>query len=353
MVLYILLAILLFGLLIFLHELGHFLTAKAAGVRVNEFSICMGTAIWQRTRGETTYSLRCIPIGGYCAMEGEDGDSDDPRAFTAVAPWRRLLILVAGSLSNFVAGFLILVILYAVQAGIATPTIQGFFDGSAVPQETGLQAGDTIFSIDGERVYVFSDVQLLLSRNSEGVYDIVVTRGGEHVALNGVPLSLREFTVDGEIVTRYGLLFETAEPSVGRVLGVAWNNALDFARLVRLSLQDIVHGLVGVNDLSGPVGIVSAMAQSGSAAETTSGAVQNIAYFAAFLAVNLAVMNLLPLPALDGGRVFFLLVTFVAEKLLRRKIDPKYESYIHAAGMVLLLAFLAFITLKDVLNLIG
>ncbi|MBQ7566512.1 MAG: site-2 protease family protein [Oscillospiraceae bacterium] len=353
MLLYIVLAILLFGLLLVAHETGHFLAAKSVGIRVNEFSIFLGPAIWQRTKGETTYSLRCIPFGAYCAMEGENGDSDDPRSFTAAKPLHRLLVLIAGSAANFLLGFLILVLLYSFQAGIATPRISGFYEGSTVPQETGLQIGDTLHSIDGERVYLYNDVAILLSRNPTGVYDLTVRRDGALVALDDVPLTLREYTVNGETVTKYGVVFSVDKTTAPRVIAAAWHNALDFARLVRLSLQDLIHGLVGVGDLSGPIGIVSAMAQSGTAAKTTSGGVMNVAYFASFLAVNLAVMNMLPLPALDGGRVFFLLVTWAAETVLRRKIDPKYESFIHAAGLLLLLAFLAFITLKDILRLIG
>ena len=353
MILYILIAILIFGILIFVHELGHFLAAKAFRVRVNEFAICMGPAIWQKTKGETTYSLRAIPIGGYCAMEGEDEQSDDPRAFSAAKPWKRLVILAAGAAFNFLIGLLILLVIFSFQRALTTTQIDGFFQQSTVSEETGLQIGDEFYSIDGERVYRYSDISLLLSRGDPQSHRIVVIRDGKRVDLGAVPLRLRTFTENGETVTRYGLYFRVAENSFGGCIRAAWYTALDFARLVRLGLQDLVHGLVGVRDLSGPVGIVSAMAQTGEASETAGAAAANLALFAAFLAVNLSVMNLLPLPALDGGRIFFLVITWLIETVFKKKINGKYEAYIHTAGMILLLAFLAFITLKDIVNLFG
>jgi len=148
-----------------------------------------------------------------------------------------------------------------------------------------------------------------------------------------------------------GLSFTAKKNSVGATLKNAWYTALDFARMVWMGLGDLITGLVGVDDMSGPVGIVSVMAQTGEASATVTDAIMNIAYFGAFLAINLAVMNMLPIPALDGGRAFFLLLTFAIEKITRRKLDPKYEGYIHAAGMILLLGFIAFITFKDIFKL--
>lgn len=349
---YILIAILIFGFLILTHELGHFLTAKLFGVRVNEFSVCMGPAIWKKTVGETTYALRCIPIGGYCAMEGEDEDSDDPRAFTSAKAWKRAIILAAGACMNFVTGLLILLVVYAAMEGYATPKISGFLDGSVLESEDGLQTGDVIYKIDGERVYLYSDIGLVLSRNDTGIFDIVVKRDGKKVELKDFEMIPQPYEEDGQTVYRYGMVFAPEWRSPFTVLKNAWNSAIDFVRIVRISLQDLVSGLVSLNDMSGPVGIVSVIAKTGSSAETKSDAALDIAYLAAFIAVNLAVMNMLPIPALDGGRVFLLIVTVILEKLLRRKIDPKYEGYIHAAGMILLLAFIAFITFKDIWKLI-
>ena len=348
---YILFAILIFGVLIFVHELGHFLMAKRMGVQVNEFAICMGPAIWKRTWGETTYSLRCIPLGGYCAMEGEDEESGNPRAFTAAKTWKRFLILISGSAMNFIAGLLILILLFSTAAGFVTPRISGFMEGSTISEETGLQEGDEFYRIDGKRVYVHSDISMLLSRNQTGNYDLEVIRDGRVVDLGKVPIVPRAFEENGQTVMRYGLSFAVENNSVAVTLRNSWYTAVDFSRMVWMSLGDLINGAVGIKDMSGPVGIVSVMAETGASSATVKDGVMNLAYFAAFLAVNLAMMNMLPIPALDGGRAFFLLISWCFWKITGKKLNPKYEGYIHAAGMILLLAFIAFITLKDIRNL--
>ena len=338
---YILFAILIFGFLIFIHELGHFLTAKALDVQVNEFSICMGPAILKKQKGETLYSLRCIPVGGYCAMEGEDEESDNPRAFTSKVWWKRLIILAAGSFMNFLTGLVVLALIYSCVAGFSTAKISGFFDGCPLESSQGLQVGDELYKIDGRRVYIYSDVGTLLARNKTGTFDLVVKRDGKLIKL-----------VDGEQQYKYGLYFGYEEKTVGTVLKNTWYTALDFARLVWMSLGDLVSGLVSVNDMSGPVGIVSAIAQTGQSAATTADGILNVLYLGAFIAINLAVMNMLPLPALDGGRAFLLLVNTVFTAITKKKIPSKFEGYIHAAGMILLLGFIAFITFKDIWKLV-
>ena len=348
---YILLAILIFGVLIFVHELGHFLTAKLFGVRVNEFSMCMGPAIVQKTVGETTYSLRCLPVGGYCAMEGEDGDSTDPRAFTAKPAWQRAIILVAGAGMNLLVGLLILLVLYAPAQQFVTTQIAGFFDGCPLEGPDGLQAGDVIVSVDGERVYLNSDLTMLLERGSDTVYDIVVRRDGKRVKLKDFRMEKQTYVLDGQETLKYGLNFAITDNSPLQTLKYTWNSACNFARLVRLGLTDLFTGAVGLKDMSGPVGIVQVINETGSSASSASEGVADVFYLGAFLAVNLALMNLLPFPALDGGRVFFLIVTALLETILRRKIDPKYEGYIHAAGMVVLLGLIAVITCKDIIGL--
>lgn len=346
MLVYILIALLLFGVLVAVHEFGHFATAKLLGVRVNEFAIGMGPALWKRQRGETQYSLRAFPVGGYCAMEGEDDDSDDPKAFGAQPAWKRLIILCAGAFMNFVTGLLLILLLYANAKTFSVPVVARFMDGFALSGEQGIMVGDRIVSIDGERVYLASDVTLLLGRAGETV-DLVVKRDGRRVKLNDLPLALREYTVDGQQVQRYGMYFATEDATFGAKLRNSWLNAVDFVRLVRLSLTDLFTGHASVKDLTGPIGIVDTIAQVGSQSATATIALKNILYFGALIAVNLAVMNLLPLPALDGGRVFFLLVNALWQLLFRKKINPKYEGYIHFAGLLALLALMAVVAFND------
>lgn len=346
-VFYILLAILLFGVLILVHEFGHFITAKLSGVQVNEFSLFMGPAIWKKQKGETLYALRCIPIGGYCAMEGEDGDSDNPRAFGNAKVWKRLLILVAGSAMNFLIGFLITVLVISLSGDcLNTTQIASIEEGR--PFEQVLQVGDEFYSIDGERVYVGSDITMLLDRDDSGIHDLVVIRDGEKLHLDDVPLKRDYGTGEQKF---YGFSIGIEEKSFGGVLSDSWNHCRDFVRMVRMGLSDLFTGKAGLKDMSGPVGIVSVVTEQSVQSETVGEGVLFVLYMFGFIAINLAVMNLLPIPALDGGRVVCLLVTAAAEKILRRKLNPKYEAYLNGAFMILLLAFMALITFKDIFQL--
>ena len=346
-------AILIFCLLIFVHEFGHFIAAKACGVKVNEFAIGMGPAFFKKQKGETKYSLRIFPIGGFCAMEGEEEDSDDPTALNNQGFWAKLLIFAAGAAMNFIAGLLIILVLYADAQAFYVPVVAGFADGCPLESADGLQEGDRLLRIDGEKVYVYSDISLLMGLNKTGAFDLQIERNGEVITLRDFTMERREYTdQNGKAYTGYGLYFGAEEATLGRKLSYSWNNAMDFARLVRLSLQMLVTGQAGVKDLSGPVGIVSTMTQVGEQAATTRAAVENIAYLAALIAVNLAVMNLLPLPALDGGKIFFLVINAVSMQLFKKQIPAKYENYIHFAGLILLLALMAVITFSDVWKLI-
>ncbi|MCQ2419665.1 MAG: site-2 protease family protein [Clostridia bacterium] len=347
---YVLIAILIFGVLIFVHELGHFLTAKAMDVQVNEFSICMGPAIFKKQKGETLYSLRCIPIGGYCAMEGEDEETDNPRAFSSKPWYQRLPILAAGSFMNFLTGVLILLVLYSCSVGVSTPKISGFFDDGSL-QSAGLQVEDELYRIDGRRVFLYSDVGMLLDRNKTGVYDLTVRRDGKLVELPDFELTKKLLTEGGVQQYRYGIYFSAEEMKFGTLLKTTWNTAMDFTRLVWMGLEDLISGFASVKDVSGPVGIVSVIAETGEQSASVADGLMNVAYLGAFIAINLAVMNMLPIPALDGGRIFFLLVNTVFTAVTKKKIPSKYEGYIHAVGMVLLLAFIAFVTFKDIWKL--
>ena len=342
-------AILIFSFLIFIHELGHFLVAKASGVRVNEFAMFMGPALVKWQRGETQYSIRCIPLGGYCAMEGEDEDTDDPRSFQKTAWWKRLAILLAGAAMNFVAGFLIFALVFSFSEGFTQPVIAKAEPGNAIVYEEGLHIGDRIVKINGSRVHISSDATMLFNLQSGETYDLVVERDGKKVELLDFPMELHEFrNDDGSTSMRYGIRFGYVEKTFGNLLSHSWKSCLSVVQSVRLSLQMLLTGQAGINDVAGPVGIVQMMNTTAQKSPTTMDAILNLLYLGAFVAVNLAVMNLLPIPALDGGRAVALLLTIAVEAVLRRKIDPKYEGYIHAAGMVILLAFMAVVMFKDI-----
>lgn len=351
---YILLAILAFGILIAVHEFGHFIAAKLLGVKVNEFSIGMGPKILGKQGKETLYTWRLLPIGGFCAMEGEDEETDDPRAFTRQKAWKRLIILAAGATLNFVLGFVVVLGL-TVFAGPdyyggneLVATHQDFLYGG----ESGLMPGDEIIKIDGHRIYYSSDFRTYMSRAGDTV-DMVIIRDGEKIELKNYALAPSNYTEpDGTTEYRYGLYFETIDKTVWQTLKYSTYETYNFVRLVWMGLTDLFSGNVGLKDLSGPVGIVDTINDVAQSSESTSVAVQNIIYLVAFISVNLGVMNLLPIPALDGGRIFFLIITWVVQKITRKKLNPKYEGYIHAAGMVLLLGLMAIVMVSDIVKIV-
>ena len=348
----ILFAILIFSFLIFIHEFGHFITAKLSGVQVNEFAMFMGPAIWKKQKGETLYSIRCIPIGGYCAMEGEDEDTENPRSFQKAAWWKRLGILLAGAFMNFVAGILILCIVYAPAKAYLAPVISSFEDFATV-DDYGLQVGDEIVEIDGTKVLLMSDVGILLTLNEGDYHDITVLRDGQRIEFDNFHLERHAVPQeDGSTAMLCGFSYGKAvEFTFGSKLQYVFDTAVDWVRTVGWSLEMLFTGKAGLADMSGPVGIVGQMSDVAASSETVWDAVLNLLYFGAFIAINLGVMNLLPIPALDGGRAVALLLTTAVEAIIGKKIDPKYEGYLHGAGMILLLGLMAVILFKDVIFL--
>lgn len=354
-VLYILLAILIFGFLIFIHELGHFIAAKLSKVQVNEFSINMGPKLLQKKRGETTYSLRLIPIGGYCAMEGEDGETGNPRAFASAKWWKRLIILCAGSFMNFLTGFVIMALIIGISwPAMRTLEITGFMDGCTLCGEEGLHEGDVIYALDGKRTYLYGDFSIITERSADDVFDVTVIRDGQKVTLRDFEMRKQELTDDeGNTKLYYGLLLGGVEKNnFFNTFKYASYECADFTRMVWWGLSDLITGRASFKDVSGAVGVVDVMVQSGKEADSFGEAVETILTLAAFIAVNLAVMNMLPIPALDGGRVFLLLISTAFTAITKKKINPKYEAYIHAAGMVLLLALMGVLIVKDVITIV-
>ena len=338
---YILLAVLLFGALVAIHELGHFITAKLSGVKVNEFAIGMGPAIFKKQFGETVYALRMLPFGGFCAMEGEDSESEDPRAFGAQPVLRRMLIVLAGSVMNLIGGFIVLALVFAPVKEWYTPTVESV--GVDVPaDENVLRAGDTIKSIGDYNVYIYSDIMVGLTRGGEnGKYDVDVVRDGKRITLNDVTLTSskdKEKESGGEDRT---IVFRTEKTSFINKTKYVFQNGFNLVRLVKVGLVDLLTGSVSKDDISGPVGIGKMMA------DTAKTSMSSLWYLLAFISINLGVMNLLPIPALDGGRFVFLLF----EAIFRKPVPPKYEAYVHGVGIVILLLLMLFVTFNDILKL--
>ena len=354
--LFILIAILVFGVLIAVHEFGHFVAAKWCGVKVNEFSIGMGPLVWHRQGAETLYSLRAFPVGGYCAMEGEDEDTGSERSFVRQKAWKKLIILVAGVTMNFLTGLLLLLILYAGANTYYTDEIVGFAPEFALEGEDGLMVGDVFYKVDGYRAYQYGDAALFLSFHRGDTIDLVMLRDGEKVTLNDFPMTRQLYTdaEGGGTYTGFGIYRGYhAEPitALGRFRYV-WINALELVQSVRFSLVQLFTGGASIQDLSGPVGIVSTMTQVGEQSRSIREAAANMLYFAAFLAVNLAVMNLLPLPALDGGRIFFLLIDGVWLALFKKTVPEKFQAAYNAVGFAALMGLMLLVTAQDIWKLV-
>ncbi len=358
--LYILLAILLFGVLIAIHEFGHFFTAKLLGVKVNEFAIGMGPAIWQSRKGstepweneKTLYSLRAFPIGGYCAMEGEDEDTGDPRAFARQAGWKKIIILCAGSFMNFALGLAITVALFLSVSQARAPVVTQFASGFQHQGADGLMVGDRIVEVDGHGIWLYADVQTYLSRNDGKGVDLVIERDGKRITLDNFPMVRYDYEFEGGTYHGFGLIFgQVDELSIPERIGQGTAQTFDFVRIVWMSLGDLVTGKVAVSEVSGVIGVVDVVSEVGAGSETVAIGVQNVLYFMALIAVNLAVMNMLPIPALDGGRVFFVLLNGIIYAVSHRRIPEKYEGYVHAGAFVVLLALMAVVALHDVWNI--
>ena len=346
-----LVAVFIFGFLVAIHEVGHFLAARLCGVRVNEFSIGMGPCLWHRETDETQYSIRLLPIGGFCALEGQDEDSGDRRSFTRQSFWKKFVILSAGSFMNLLAGMIIIAMLFAGASGFYVDQISGFSEGFPLEGESGLMVGDVFYKIDGWRTYLRGDAAMLLSFNDGQGVDIEVIRNGKKIVLEDLPLY--RGTYDGQS-GRFGLLIGEMQipTSFLTKLRFIGYQTLDFIQQMWFSLVQLVRGTMGVQELSGPVGIVSIITEVGTASESAASAARDIAYFAALIAINLAVMNMLPIPALDGGRIFFLLVDAVVLLLFKRKVPEKWQAAINAVCFMLLMGMMVLVTLHDVTKLI-
>lgn len=340
----VLVAILFFGLLIFFHELGHFTFAKLFKVQVNEFAMGMGPTLFKFKKGETKYALRLFPIGGFVSMEGEDEESENERAFCKKPAWQRFIIVAAGGVVNLIMGAIIVAVMLSQSNLIGLPQIHSFEENSVSSQY--LQAGDEIKKINGKRVYSEYDLSFLMARDKDGIIDFTVEREGEKVELNGVPFQTIK-KQDGTITIIYDFIIRGVEPGFLSVTKNAVLESVSIGRIVWISLLDLVTGQYGLSDLSGPIGTVSYIADAAQIA-TQQTDYTYLFTLMAMIAINIGLFNLLPLPALDGGRLFFLAIEFV----FRKPVPAKYEGWVHAVGMVLLLLLMAVISLSDILRLI-
>ena len=357
-------ALIVFSAVIAIHEFGHFTVAKLCGIQVNEFSIGMGPALWKKIYKGTQYSLRALPVGGYVALEGEespesqqaeaardereaeDENSVPPEQRTGIplneaSVWQRVLVMVAGAFMNFVLGFVVLVILVAAQEGAITSKTIYSIENDALCGQTGLQAGDEIVAVNGRRCFVANDILYELVRTEAYRARFTVKRDGQKVELPDVQFDTWQ-DEDGQTHMTLGFTVYGIKKTPLNVLKEAWNSTLYYGRIVFTSLADLVRGRESINNLSGPVGIVTAIGQAASYGW------QDLLELLALITINLGVFNLLPFPALDGGKVVFLII----EGVTGHAVPEKLQGTLTIAAFALLFGLMLFATYNDIIRLV-
>lgn len=327
-------AVIIFCMLIFVHELGHFITAKLCGVKVNEFAIGMGPAFFKRQRGETLYALRVFPIGGYCAMEGEDEDSDDERAFNNKPAWQRAIVLAAGSCMNLLTAILLMIII-AFYVGQATTTIDVVNDDSPA-YEAGIMAGDEVIALNGNDLKEWTELQTIVGENEGEPVVFTVLRDGQEKEITVTPEYDKE--TDRSIVGINPMKVHRPIASIKSGVTNTWNMTVMMYDL----LGQLITGDASAKELSGPVGIVYVVNDS-----AKMGLIY-VVYLAALLSLNLAVINMLPFPALDGGRLIFLLI----RKITGKRVTDEMEGKVHFIGIMLLMVLMVYVTWNDIVRFI-
>ena len=346
-VLLIIIAVMLFVFMIFIHEFGHFFTAKLFGVRVNEFAIGMGPTIFHHQKGETKYALRLLPIGGFCAMEGEDGQSDDSHAFCKKPVWQRMIIVVMGAVMNIIFGLALTMILLSSQQAFSSTTIASFAKNSAF-QAAGLKEGDTFVSIDHYRTYGDKDLSFALATANPSSVDLVVKRGDQTLTFNDVKLNSRE--VSGKKYVSFDFYVKAIPKNFGTLILKSCQDTVSVVRLVWYSLISLLSGKYGFNDIAGPVGAADAVGQVISAGlrESFLAGLNNVIYIMMLISVNLGIFNLIPFPVLDGGKLFL----YIIEVIRRKPIEDKYVGVVETIGFAILMGFMVIVAYSDILRLV-
>lgn len=343
----IIIGILLFELIILSHEFGHFICAKKSNVLVHEFALGMGPKLFGFTKGETLYSLRLLPIGGYCKMEGEDEESDSPRAFGNAKVWQKMLIVVAGAVMNVLLGLVLMCILVVQEPYYASTTIESFHENSRSATQ-GLEVGDRLVSLDGYKINTSRDFSYSLGTMKTYSPNIKVERNGEIVDLGNVTF---DTTTDSTGRTYIALDFYVVpiERSFTSVISQTFQQTYSVVRMIWASLVGLVTGQFTMNDVSGPIGAASAITEATSMGLEVNfvAGLNNLLFMLMVISVNLGIFNMLPVPALDGGRFFFLII----EAIRRKPIPPKYECLVHTIGFVILILFMIIVSLNDIVRL--
>lgn len=328
----IIISIVIFLLLILFHEGGHFIAAKSVGIKVNEFAVGMGPKIWSKQTDETLYSLRALPIGGYCAMEGEEEESEDPRSFNNAKPWQRFVTILAGPLTNIVVAILTFSIFLWLSG---SPSLKvGTIEDNSPATHAGLQVGDVIQEVNGTKVDAFAQVQTIIREAEGNPVEIKISRGGQSQTFQVVPQK------GADQVYRIGFSAALESSFLGGLVG-GFQMTFDFFGQLFQVLKQLFTGQLSMDAVGGPVAVVSMIGQA------ASNGFKDALFLFGYISVNLAFFNLLPIPALDGSKMLLILI----EKLRGKPLNPEIEGRITMVGFVLLLSLILFVTIKDVIKL--
>ena len=338
---YALIMVFVFGIMIFVHEAGHFFVARWCGITIKEFAIGMGPKLcsWTSKKHGTIHSIRLLPIGGFVSMEGEDDESVDENAFSNKPVWKRMLVVAAGPFMNIVLGVLLTLIVVLSQGRLASTVIHDF-DEKAMSSEKLMQ-GDEIIKVDGTRVYTGNEVLYEIMNQGYEPIDVVVRRNGEKITVKDVKFGT--FTEEGVTFAEMDFTVYPEERTFGSIMKQTAARSLSTVKMVYDSLIGLFTGRFGIDAVSGPVGVAQTV---GEAAKTN---FVGFIYIGAILTMNLGIFNFIPFPALDGGRFLLLCI----EGIRRKPINKKIEGYINFAGLMILFGFMIFVTCKDIFKLFG
>jgi regulator of sigma E protease len=351
----IVIAVLIFGLIVVIHEFGHYSAARACGVMVEEFAIGMGPVLLKKKVGETVYSLRLMPIGGFCKMLGEDAAIEDARSFSSKPAHQKAFILVAGAAMNFVLAFVIFLV-GALAQGFTVPQVRSVVEGSPA-EASGLVAGDRITRMNGVTIRIYEDFMFEMSTANGSPIELEFLRNGQKLKTTVVPYLDQEsnaYKVGFMVAAKNGIFAKPLEgiekADIGETLGEAFYMIGFFVKATVIGLVRLVTGKLNIGEMSGPIGIVTVIGDTYKATETISlgDRILTMLQLCGFLSANLGVFNLLPLPALDGGRLVFVLF----EAIRRKPVPVEKEGIIHLVGFVLLIIFAVFVAVSDIQKLI-
>ena len=339
--------ILILGSIVFIHEFGHFMMAKLTGVYVYEFAIGMGPKLWSKKGKETEYTLRAIPIGGFCMMAGEDLEDDDlkkvpkNKRLQSKKPWQRFLIMFFGAGNNFIFAVLLLFLIGLIWGGSSMePVVTSVLKNSAAAN-SGIEAGDRILEINGHSISTTDDISLYLAvADPEEASDIKVEKENDSIKTYSVQPKKKK--VDGQTTYQYGIGMEQeVEHGLLAAIQFTYKKTISIFKQMAVTVGYLFTGGISISQLSGPVGIFSIVGNQSSAG------IMNIIYLVAFLSINVGFINLLPLPAFDGGHILFIII----EKIKGSPVNPETENKIHTIGLFLLMLLMVVITFNDILRL--